>query len=364
MKILLTDFTKRKSFDVYNILLKSYSNVDIVLYTDVKIDRLGKRLYKNIFRGSAIFFGYDNPLTYGEIFDLACTDKLVFLPIEEKSVLQFMQENARGLLETKYFYLLPDMETFNTVRDKFLLSVWCEKRGVLVPKRIDLNDIENKLVREDVIVKPRVGSGSRGIKSYRVGERFEDGKFSDEYIIQEKLPNSKNVEGCFVFCKNGNIIKAYTHQRLRTYPRNGGVTVLSKQTMNLTIIREAEHLLKALKYSGLVMIEYLFDSRDDSYKLIEVNPRIWGSILLSEEFNFIGAYIKLACCEGSPYAKHNKGDGRYLSWVIPYGILNIFYYCGRGSNVSFVNFSHSSLKRSVAFIFYTYMIIFIKRLRR
>ena len=34
-------------------------------------------------------------------------------------------------------------------------------------------------------------------------------------------------------------------------------------------------LIKALNYSGVCEIEYLFDKRSNDYKLIEINPRTW-----------------------------------------------------------------------------------------
>ena len=44
------------------------------------------------------------------------------------------------------------------------------------------------------------------------------------------------------------------------------------------------------------MIEYILDHRDNKYKLIEINPRMWGSIMLSEfcNSNMLDNYINIS----------------------------------------------------------------------
>jgi predicted ATP-grasp superfamily ATP-dependent carboligase len=42
------------------------------------------------------------------------------------------------------------------------------------------------------------------------------------------------------------------------------------------LVQPSVRLLDALKLSGLVEIEYKRDPRDGSFKLLDINPRVWG----------------------------------------------------------------------------------------
>jgi predicted ATP-grasp superfamily ATP-dependent carboligase len=41
------------------------------------------------------------------------------------------------------------------------------------------------------------------------------------------------------------------------------------------IVAPSQRLLAAMRYTGLVEIEYKFDARDSRYKLLDINPRLW-----------------------------------------------------------------------------------------
>jgi len=104
------------------------------------------------------------------------------------------------------------------------------------------------------------------------------------------------VPGVFYLFENGKMVSYYGHKRIRTYTIEGGVTVYSKISFNEQIKKMGENLLSKLNWSGLAMVEFLFDKRVNDYKIIEVNPRLWGSIFLSEFANtkFIRNYINLS----------------------------------------------------------------------
>lgn len=77
--------------------------------------------------------------------------------------------------------------------------------------------------------------------------------------------------GAFFLCDKGKVISAYSHKRIRTMPEEGGVTVLSQMDYNDVLIAQGKKLLEEVGWSGLIMLEYLYDEvcheRNDLKKL-------------------------------------------------------------------------------------------------
>ena len=100
-----------------------------------------------------------------------------------------------------------------------------------------------------LIIKPIIGSGSRGIKYVKSKSELSQISIDfKKYFVQELLNNKKDVEAGFFLCDNGKIYSFYSHKRIRTYPESGGVTVFSKSDINdkilswLTSLFEEHHL--------------------------------------------------------------------------------------------------------------------------
>jgi predicted ATP-grasp superfamily ATP-dependent carboligase len=74
-----------------------------------------------------------------------------------------------------------------------------------------------------------------------------------------------------------------------------------------------EKFLRAIGYYGIAEVEFMYDERDGHYKLIEVNPRIWGWHALAE---FAGVdLLKLLYVDmtGANLSCHT--EGREAQWV-------------------------------------------------
>ena len=61
--------------------------------------------------------------------------------------------------------------------------------------------------------------------------------------------------------------------------------------------------MSSLNWVGVAMVECKKDIRDNSYKLIEINPRFWGGLELAIKcgVNFPRQYVNLLC------EKKNRG---------------------------------------------------------
>jgi glutathione synthase/RimK-type ligase-like ATP-grasp enzyme len=344
-KFLLTDLKYRKTFDIYNIINKM-DDIEIVVNKPTLLQRF---IYRSV-----------TPLSFNSFSDIY-KEKIIFFPIEEQSVLDFYSY----LNEKKYnktMFLLPEERFFHLVRDKKVFSSFCSENGFPVPKEYDLTNLENENFKYPMILKPRIGSGSVGIKHIESKDDliYLNNISSSDYLLQEKISHSSRVFGAFFLFNHGEMVSYYGHRRLRTYPENGGVTVFSKCEINNDVKIIGIALLEKLNWHGIAMVEFLYDEKTNGYKIIEVNPRAWGSIMLSEYCgsNIIENYIRLSL--GKEPISSNIKEDKYIRWIFPWDI--ILYIKSKGGiagfwninvkNTCYINFTYSKWHRSILFLIY------------
>lgn len=142
------------------------------------------------------------------------------------------------------------------------------------------------------VIKPRAGIfDSAGIwrkpSPVIVRSRVEAAQVCSAYasmglqaMIQEHIPGQGY--GVFALCDHGEPCAVFAHRRLREKPPEGGVSVLRESAPLLPeLVQPALRLLRALRWHGVAMVEFRRDSRDGRFKLMEINPRIWGSLQLA-----------------------------------------------------------------------------------
>lgn len=362
MKILLTDIFYRKTFDVINIL-KSHFTIDNFIFT------LPTNSKQNAFKLKRIYEINNFEILNNESFDNDLLqiskryekEEIIYLPIEESTTfnfLKFIEVND----ELNFKYLLPSLTNFQLSRHKEQLNLYCERNNISCPKYISKAVLKSKQFQFPIIKKPSLGSGANGIVYIESEEGLNKCIINfDTDFVQERLPNPKDVEAGFYLCKNGEIVSFYSHKRIRTYPEIGGVTIFSKSECNQNIKTLGSQVLKELNWSGFVMIEFIFDKRDGLYKLIEINPRLWGSIMLSEfcNANFLVNYVD--GCLGNKFIEPNVDTEKYIRWVFPYDILywikyypNPFIFFRKKRNTCYINFSYSTPWRSLQFVVLSY----------
>jgi len=358
MKLLITDLQFRKSFDIFSIC--NSKGYDIIgLHSGGVFEKIVlpliylKRVYSVKKREN--FSALLSTL-------LSKNEKVVYFPIEENST-EFIYEFNKTQSDNSLYCNLPPQEAFDTVKDKGKFSTFCSENGILIPKEYNYNNLlEKKEIPSKLIVKPKRGSGSIGIQfidSYEELLALHDLDF-DEYIIQERLENSQDIEGAFFLFDKGKFVSYYGHERIRSYPPEGGVSVYSKIRLNETLKLAGIELLEKLNWSGIAMVEFLFDQKTQQYKVIEINPRAWGSIMLSEfcGANLITDYIKTSV--GEDVSNSKVREDCYMRWVFPWDLLLYFKYRGDIPNfwsfptdkTCYLNFTYSSWYRSLLYTIY------------
>ncbi|HET8804196.1 MAG TPA: ATP-grasp domain-containing protein [Aequorivita sp.] len=361
IKILITDVEFRKAFDVVNIMQRYYK-YDCILCAGSKARvRLpliyGSKIYK-LGKGTSDEFNRD----LNEILKKFKDQKIVYMPLSEDTTSLFYKYTDSHS-NSNLFHKLPKEEYFDLTGNKGKFQLYCEKKGFPVPREYTYDDIESlKKNFRPLILKPHDGQGSFGIQYFHSPDELKKLKDYDlsRYILQDKVISDKKVIGAFFLCDNGKVINSYTHQRLRTFPVIGGSTVFSKTIFNDQVIDIGKRLLKDLEWNGMAMIEFMYDAPSKEWKIIELNPRIWGSIMLSafNHSNFLDDYVRL--CLGMEIEKKREIRPVYIRWLVPYEFLNLMkrnislkeFLTIKRSETCYVNFTYSGTFRAFSYLLY------------
>jgi predicted ATP-grasp superfamily ATP-dependent carboligase len=186
---------------------------------------------------------------------------------------------------------LPDHEVLQKANNKAETLKIAMEHTIPCPKTYFVRDVDDvkKILDEltfPVILKPTESSGSKGleyvIKKENLIETFEKTSQNfGETIIQELIPPGGEAYGFEGLFNNNSEPKAiFVHKRVREYPITGGPSTLRVGVKNEEIVELGTRLLKALRWYGIAMVEFKVDPRDNIPKLMEINPRFWGSLSL------------------------------------------------------------------------------------
>jgi len=155
-----------------------------------------------------------------------------------------------------------------------------------------------------VVIKPRISSGSFGIVYVKKREDLASsyqrvhGKYPFP-LIQEYIPDGGGTFGLSaLFDEESNVKAAFVHKKLRMYPVQGGPSTLREGVEHPQIMELGLSLLKALNWVGIAMAEFKVDPRDGVPKLMEINPRFWGSLQLAIFSGVDFPYLMVQMAEG------------------------------------------------------------------
>jgi predicted ATP-grasp superfamily ATP-dependent carboligase len=244
----------------------------------------------------------------------------------------FLSDNYEKLNE-KYYLSIPPKEITEIAFNKRKTYQAAMDAGVPIPES-HFPDTEEMLLKHSdtikypVIIKPAVmynfyaTSGKKVflcnnkkdlIENYRKAIKIIP---KEEVIVQEMLDGgAKNLFSFASYAKNGVVLGSFTANRIRQKPMDFGVaTTFAVSVVNERVEKLAEKFLKAINYTGLSEVEFMYDAKTDDYKLIEINPRTWKwhSMANIIGINLIEMMIK--DIQGKNIEKHRNTKEK-LAWV-------------------------------------------------
>jgi predicted ATP-grasp superfamily ATP-dependent carboligase len=186
---------------------------------------------------------------------------------------------------------IPSLAILRRANDKSAALALARKAGVPVPVTYAPEDDEEldavaARVRLPAVVKLRDDAGT----ALEPGQRYAICRSADEIraafrrlhvikpfpLIQEKIEGPGYGVG--VLAEQGRVLASFAHRRIREYPVTGGPSTVCVSVVDERLTGYAAALIRELEWSGVAMVEF---KKDDDYRLMEVNPRFWGSLPLA-----------------------------------------------------------------------------------
>ena len=75
-------------------------------------------------------------------------------------------------------------------------------------------------------------------------------------------------------------------------------------------------ILDALKWNGVAMVEFKKDNNDGIYKLMEINPKFWGSLELALQSGVEFDEMLIQKARGEEIAVSDKFNDTTFQWVL------------------------------------------------
>ncbi|MBE9569096.1 MAG: ATP-grasp domain-containing protein [Proteobacteria bacterium] len=225
-----------------------------------------------------------------------------------------------------------DKLDFARRKDKVLQLA--EQEGIPIPKTwfiediAQLNEIKGTLPYP-LVIKPKISSGAVGIfYPENPVELIEQYLLIHKHfpfpVIQELISHEGPGYGAsFLMDERGDVKASFVHKRLREYPVTGGASTLRESARYDDIRDMALTLLKKLDWFGVAMVEFKLDPRDGVPKLMEINPRFWGSLHLSVEAGVNFPYLMYRMSRGEKFKPVEDYEvGKQCRWMLPGDILH------------------------------------------
>lgn len=206
-----------------------------------------------------------------EIKNIIYTNNIdYFFPVINETLSQFWKHKHEYGKTLSY---LGNYSTYLLLNNKLSLNKLAYTLNIKVPRVY--NNIDN--VNIPVVVKPKDLSSAKGVYYLKNKSDLENLVISKDIIVQDYI-NGIGV-GYSFYAKNGSILNSFGHKRLAEYPVSGGSSTYREEYNNNEMGNIAQTIVSNLNYTGFAMFEFKLTPDNELY-LIEVNPRIWGSINL------------------------------------------------------------------------------------
>lgn len=187
--------------------------------------------------------------------------------------------------------LANDWDVYEIAGDKNKTMAVCMNNDIPCPKTVfnieKIEDVNKVDLPFPVVVKPKTSYGAIGFK--RIDSRddllalFEPIKDRiSDYVFQEYIPQTDIQYECAMFVDDNNDVKtSVVFSKNRWFPINGGSSTLNITVDRPDIIECCAKLLKAINWRGPADIDLIQDPRDGVAKIMEINPRVSGSVKIT-----------------------------------------------------------------------------------
>jgi D-aspartate ligase len=268
-------------------------------------------------------------------------------------------------LAKRFRVTIPPWETLKWAYDKRLTYHLADRLGIDYPWTCIPNSRE-QLARAPctfpAILKPAVKPAMNPFtvaKAWRVDDRQSLLTNYDiactmvdrnAILLQELIPGGSEEQFSYAaLCLEGQPLASVVARRSRQYPTDFGRSSTFVETVEQ---REVEQLgrdiVGGMRFTGVVEVEFKRDPRTDAFKLLDINPRIWGWHTLGQRAGVDFSYLlwRVTQREFVSSARGRAGVGwRRMSTDLPAAIKEI--WSGRLSVFDYLRSLRGSVESAI-----------------
>lgn len=231
--------------------------------------------------------------TVGRIVRANSIDLL--LPVSEASLSTLLPRRSRlGDVLIPF----PPYARFRTITNKAEVMKAARKLGIAVPRQatIEAPGAEGRQpppgLSFPIVLKPARSIGEASDGRAKVG--VEHVTTADGYrqsvdalpaqafplLLQERIEGTG--AGVFLLVRDDEVLASFAHRRIREKPPSGGVSVCRESVaVDPDLLEASRKLLSHFHWDGVAMVEFKIEEETGEAYLMEINPRLWGSLQLA-----------------------------------------------------------------------------------
>lgn len=250
----------------------------------------------------------------------------VILPVDQPTI-RLIAKYQSEAQSTAALPPLASAALIDLVSDKWLLTEFLKKENIPHPATIlhkndALNGQNFEALSFPVLLKPLDSSGGVGILY------FKDSTELSEYLKKQNQPERFVIQSfvtgydidCSVLCQNGEIL-AYTIQKAfiagkQQFMPADSIDFLYHERVHAVV----KQLMCSLHWSGIAHIDLRYDEIEVEAKIIEINPRYWGSLLGSL---VAGINFPHLACLTSMKINYPRPDYQFIRYTKPEIAVNL-----------------------------------------
>ncbi len=286
MKVLVTDGANRVALAVVRALGRAGIQVAVVEQERFALKTPASFRSRFVSRHDVIPTLGDDGAFVDALVD-RCAGYDVLLPVSTNVALKVAAHRDRFPSRVP----IPPLMTLRRANDKSAALAVARKVGVPIPVTYSPEDDEEleevvAKVKKPAVVKLRDDAGTVLEPGQRYAIGRTSGELRDAYrrlhalksfpLIQEKVEGPGYGVG--VLAEEGHVLASFAHRRIREYPVTGGPSTICVSVDDRRLTDYAAAVIRELGWTGVAMVEF---KKDDDYRLMEVNPRFWGSLPLA-----------------------------------------------------------------------------------
>lgn len=253
------------------------------------------------------------------LIDLAKTEKydlFVATSDDTAEILAGLKETLRPFVRVA----LVNLELFNIAYDKNQTMRICMENDIPCPKTFfqieTIAELPLSKFKYPLVIKPRKSYGAIGYKKVSTEEELlkycetikED---LNQFVFQEYIPQTDIQYECAMFLDEKHDVKtSLVFSKNRWFPIDGGSSTFNMSVECPDIIESCTKLLKKINWEGAADIDIIHDPRDGKNKILEINPRVSGSVkvVFKSGVNIAEQMLQLAFGEEvRDYTQYKKG---------------------------------------------------------